>query len=81
MEAKRAWEDESSDIDDVNLIKPVPTCVELLWAVLLITWHTRYNNNSAYLQKVNSVMAPFAWQTHTLEVDNTTQTKLTSYFS
>ena len=82
MEARRAQEDENGDIDDVDLVEPVPTRVELLQAVSLITRYTRYNNNNnAYLQKVDSIMASFAWQTRTIEVDNTTQTRLTSYFS
>lgn len=58
-----------------------PHVWNLLQAVSLITRYTRYNNNNAYLQKVDSIMASFAWQTRTIEVDNNTQTRSTSYFS
>ena len=80
MEAKRVQEDENDDIDDIDLIEPVPTRVELLQAVSLITRYTRYND-STYLRKVDSIMASFAWQTRTPAMDNTIQTRLTSYFS
>jgi hypothetical protein len=80
MEAKRVQEDTNGHINDDNPVEPDPTQAELLQAVLLITQYTKDKDNT-YLQKVDSVMASFAWQTHTLGIDNTTQTKITSYFS
>jgi hypothetical protein len=80
MEAKQVQEDTNGHIDDDNTVEPDPMQAELLQAVLLITRYTKDKDNT-YLRKVDSVMASFAWQTHTLGIDNTTQTKITSYFS
>lgn len=82
MDAKKIWEGAESSSGDGNAPREaIPTWNEALHAVCALRKYTKgINSPSARKLEATRMLDTFGWETHELEMQSMTDTKITSYF-